>query len=559
MRFINLEECLNQAPEDHLRLVAGESGLDTFSRTEAIRILRHRLTDPAWLERIVDRLSPEEWAALKVVVFEGGEEGITVELCYQRINQVTGKRRKTGDAGVQSLIRIGLVFSRRFNYRQVYFVPGDVLSLLTQIFSRRLADRVIVSPERVSEPRELGWDLLRDLHRFLAFIHKNEIRLTQGGQIFKRQLSIMADLFTVPVAQPEPEFLGRYPEPLGLLISFAQDRALIVEKTGILKTAEGIQSWLKESPGQKLAGVFTFWKERYFYWHRDLERTLEILASLGNRWTSMVALAEELEPMLKSGPRGPLYPRLEKHMIRFLHQAGLLEVGRLDEGTAARLTTVGLALITGKEPPVEPFESRFHLQANYEVLVPRRLDPRLFWDMELCGDLITIDQALVYRLSRESIYRALRTGATGDGILDFLETHGFTPMPQNVSFAIRDWSQSYGQVYFQEACLLRCADETLARAVRASRRVGQYIVGQITSKDLVVDRRHYQSIMAGLIEDGLMPRPGIASFVPETSGEDALDSDDDSLDSGNDLRDSDGASPVPENLPGAYIPGQPEE
>lgn len=527
MRSINLEECLNQAPEDHLRLVACESGLDPgdfsragcsrgdFSRAEAIRALRRRLTDPDWLERTIDRLSPEEWAALKVIVFEGGEAGITVELCHQRVNQVTGRRRKTGDLGVLSLLRRGLVFTRRFNYRQVYFVPDDVLSLLTQIFTRKVAGRVTVDPEQVREPRSFGFDLLRDLHRVLAYIHKHEIRLTQGGQIFKRHLSAMTDLLTVPVASPEPEFVGRYPEPLGFLISYAQDRKLMAERAGLLQTTEAIQSWLKESPSRKITEIFAFWKERYFYWHRDLERTLEILAFLGDRWTSMAALAEELEPRLNSGPRGPLYPRLERHMVRFLHQLGLMEVGQLDGGIAARLTPAGLAVVRGKEPPAEPVEDRFHLQANYEMLVPRRLDPRLFWDLELCADLVTTDQAVIYRLSRESIYRALRTGATGDGILDFLESHSVTPVPQNISFAIRDWSQSYGQVYFQEACLLRCADEALAGAIKASRRVGQYVVGQITPKDLVVDRRNYQAIIAGLIEDGLMPRPGIATFVPE--------------------------------------------
>ena len=40
-------------------------------------------------------LSEEEWAALKVVFFNGGDQGITVELCHQIVNLLSGKRRKS--------------------------------------------------------------------------------------------------------------------------------------------------------------------------------------------------------------------------------------------------------------------------------------------------------------------------------------------------------------------------------------------------------------------------------------------------------------------------------
>jgi hypothetical protein len=166
---MQLLECLSRLPADQLTRIAASVGLAPDDDRDALeQQLVALLTDGARLQALLADLADEEWAALKVVFFNGGDQGITVELCHQIVNLLSGKRRKTSARAVEDLQDRGLIYARTQNYRQVFFIPSDLLEVLTDILNRQMVYRICLPPDQPVRPTMPERDLMEDAHRFLA-------------------------------------------------------------------------------------------------------------------------------------------------------------------------------------------------------------------------------------------------------------------------------------------------------------------------------------------------------------------------------------------------------
>ncbi|MGE5672791.1 MAG: helicase-associated domain-containing protein [Mycobacterium leprae] len=523
-----LSECLTKAPADQLERIALSVGMGQgVERDTQERQLAGALLDRPFLQGLLADLSDEEWAALKVVFFNGGDQGITVELCYQIVNLLSGRRRKTAPRALEGLLDRGLVYLRTREYRQVFFIPQDLLAVLSDILNRQMIYRLCLPPEAKVIPLLPERDLVEDLYRFLAYVRKNEITLTQQGQIFKRHLRALLDLLFTPT-DDEEGLVGRYPEPLGLLVSYALDRHLIMREEGLLVPSSELLPWIGGPTGAKQLDLFSFWQDRYYY--QDLQTFLSMMRSVQERWVSVNRLVQEVEPLINPSQRGSFLLRLKHHLTTFLEPMGLVELARVEDEPApptaetdeaadqvdvdlvCRLTPAGMEILQGRVPPEpeSPGGPSMLLQATFEVIVTRPAAPELLWHLELMADLEKrTDRTLTYHLSRQSIYRALKAGSTGEEILQFLQAHSATGVPQNVAFDLRSWAETYGQVYLQAVTMLRCATPILAEQIKASRRTGPYVLGELSPTDLIVKGSQYKELLEALQADGLMPRPEI--------------------------------------------------
>lgn len=507
-----LLECLSRAPAEQLERIAQHCGEWTGAyRDDLEQRVAACLMDRAQLRQILDELSAEEWAALKVIYFNGGEQGITVELCLQIVNLLSGRRRRGSSAALAALQDKGLIYIRSQNYRQVFFIPQDLLAVLAEILNQQIIRRVCLTDDEPVRPTLPAHDLLEDVHRFLAYVYKYDVTLTQQGQIYKRHLRALLALLGSEDAEEEQAF-GRYPEPLGYLVGYCMDRHLVRRAEGNLVTTEDLACWISQSESQKRADLYEYWVDRYFY--QDLQSFLSVMHSVDGRWVSLSRLAQEMEPLLNPSQRGSFFLRLKHHLSTFLAPLGLVELaqtGSLEEpDLACRLLPAGEAILCGELPVEEagPEPPRLILQATFEVVLPRPAPAAILWRLELMGDLIhRTDRTLTYRLTQHSVYRALKAGISGDEMLKFLETASATGLPQNVAFDLRAWTEAYGQVYLQEVTLLRCASPMLAAQVKASRRTRRFVLGELTPTDLIVDAAHTRELMEALEADGLMPGP----------------------------------------------------
>jgi hypothetical protein len=125
---------------------------------------------------------------------------------------------------------------------------------------------------------------------------------------------------------------------------------------------------------------------------------------------------------------------------------GLIETTRSRRrGYVFRMTEIGRwALGPDEEPPeIEPFgDHPIAVQANFEIflLAP---EPRFVWAISGFADLVELDRVSTFRLTEESIHRAIDAGATVDQILKALVRYSGDAVPENVAADLQEWATSY--------------------------------------------------------------------------------------------------------------------
>jgi hypothetical protein len=110
-----------------------------------------------------------------------------------------------------------------------------------------------------------------------------------------------------------------------------------------------------------------------------------------------------------------------------------------------------------------------HITPSFEVILPpesRLLD---IVQVGACCDWVRLDRALVARITKPAVSRALAAGATAAQILGWLASASQHPIPQNIEVAIRDWAGAAipatlatGHVIVVDAAAESCALAALA-------------------------------------------------------------------------------------------------
>lgn len=521
---VNLARCLGTQAHAHLRALAQAYGLEPGGAgggDALLAALAAHLKQPQVLGSILGELGEDERAALKVITFAGGGSGIVMEQCHQRINQVTGRRRRNGAQVVAGLMGRGLVYVGRAKYRQFYFVPSDLQVQLAALFGQELLARVAIAPgATVQAQANDSYAVMRWICQFLAYAQKSVVELTQAGAIYRRtQRSLLRIMGkdvgpeepAEPSAEGQPTGSSLHPDPLDFVFDYCRSRELCEVVGGVLQPTVEAEQWMKLPLRGRREDLLAFWREARISWDVDVQAVLSVLMTLPpTTWVDLKALFHEVEPMASDLFRGSLRRRLEHKVVRYLILQGLLELGESEDGPACRLTGLGRALLGGRgEAEDVEIERRCFIQPNFELLVPARLDTVVLWRLEEIADLVKPDWMMVYRISRGSVYRALRMGRQADEILRLLEEHSMAEVPQNVSFSVRDWAATFGRIRFAAAFTLHCDSAALADELMASRAVRPYVLGRLSPTVLIVDRQKHADLVAALEAEGHMPSPGI--------------------------------------------------
>ncbi len=104
----------------------------------------------------------------------------------------------------------------------------------------------------------------------------------------------------------------------------------------------------------------------------------------------------------------------------------------------------------------------FLLQADLTVVVPGPLDRALAEQLSAVATVESAGAAMVYRISEQSIRRALDTGRTASELHTLFSRHSKTPVPQGLSYMIDDVARRHGQLRVgMAASFVRCEDPAL--------------------------------------------------------------------------------------------------
>lgn len=471
----------------------------------AARISRHLLV-PANLIVAIRGLDTEELTAARLICLSRDGAGVVMEQCHQKLNQISRKWRRNGARVIEGLSGRGLVFTEKQGYRQAYYVPDDLRSVLSRWFLEGIYSRCI----QQDPPGRRFSDLtacLRHLFLFLSYVRKNNCKLTQSGMLFKRAQQELESIMGQSEGTDDLPFPVRYPPRLAFIVFFAKSRALVEEQDGALILGRKAEDWRKQDIRTLRKDLFDYWMQTFMARDVDLTTLFWIMMrSPHGTWLSLDNLIAEMEDLALTHVPSAFSIRAEKNLVNDLEYLGALEVSRSFGTIAVRVTPLGRAMAGLGPWPDETYEERVYVEPNFDVMVPSGIHPGVLWEIDSIADLVKADQMMIFRLTRSSVYRAVRDGLGAGRIIRFLEEHSGSPLPQNVAYSIAQWAGAYGRVQLIDTLLIKCDSPHLAEELALSRKLAPYILERVGPFCFRVERSARNEVSKILMDEGYMPK-----------------------------------------------------
>jgi hypothetical protein len=153
---------------------------------------------------------------------------------------------------------------------------------------------------------------------------------------------------------------------------------------------------------------------------------------------------------------------------------GCLQAGRDADGELLIARQPRLDVYFGDEPAEAPDAAssvtRVVVQPDFSVIV-------IGVDLSPAAELAPFCErvkersgvgTMTFRITRTSILRAVTTGLPGAEILERLQRHSSTPLPENVIHEVREWANGVRSVATEPVTLFRCPDASAADRVLAA-------------------------------------------------------------------------------------------
>lgn len=359
---------------------------------------------------------------------------------------------------------------------------GRVVALFHEVVVAVLQGEAETHPVVPHEEASFGVDFVSNFSRFASFVEGDTVRFTARGTIFKSTGRRIAERL---LPNPGKEF--RRLEILELEYRFALERRLI-ERTGqrSFRLTSGGQDFLR-LPLVEKQRVMLSWLLEDRTLPGDLTHQLP-LRRLVLRWLKRLEpgrwydamflpfvvrnhyLASLLEgrhdeeapksfPVRSSADLRSLSWNLFLWMRKYLYLLGVLDLGYDATGRAValRLTRMGAELL--ELIPSRDLAACGHLVVNPDfevVLFPEEGCHRLIHDLDRFCERESKDALYHYRITPGSLHRALAEGMGLDAILELLERHSRTPVPQNVAYSLESWARKSGLVTVHAGRRLHC-------------------------------------------------------------------------------------------------------
>jgi hypothetical protein len=201
-----------------------------------------------------------------------------------------------------------------------------------------------------------------------------------------------------------------------------------------------------------------------------------------------------------------LQPDPVRDLLAEAHAVGL--VGRGAIATPARRLLAGdppddaVAAMTRALP--KPID-HFLLQADLTVVVPGPLERDLAERLSAVATVESAGAAMVYRISEQSIRRALDTGRTAGELHALFQRHSKTPVPQGLTYLIDDVARRHGQLRVGMArSFVRCEDPALlAQAVAVP--AAEQLELRLLAPTVAVSQAPIAEVLAALRGAGFAP------------------------------------------------------
>lgn len=329
-------------------------------------------------------------------------------------------------------------------------------------------------------------DLMSDVSSALLQIQESPVRVGKEGSVYKAARGRIADRLIFP---PQP--LLEREDVAEMAIALVRDLGL-AEDDGegeLLLTAEGLR-WDKRPLLEKLRAAYdsvalgagtTLRSHHLAKVHAHMVALFRMdpqgwwpglsLAMLArNRY--LLELGRE-EPVHRSplaarpGALTELGLAAQDLLVRAFFALGLAEVAmRGQEAAGFRLTNLGRRLLFQEKPRRNGEAKPLVVNPDFEVLVlPEGDVDELLHELDRIAARSESGEVVHYRLDRQKIERATVGGETIDAILDRLRAQSRTPLPQNVEYSLRSWSEGARSAELHRGLLFESSDPKVVEAI----------------------------------------------------------------------------------------------
>lgn len=523
---IKLQEYLSQIPIELAQTIALENSLqcNLYSKARLIEALTQKFRDRWFLRKLFKQLTDMQTAGVMMTLFFTGEEQIAAEQYHRELRRIFPHSELNPEDVMKSLIERGLVYLATFEEdKSTYSVPVDLAELLLEIIGQDLLEKLayLSAPPRTT--RFDGLAIIRDIFTFLAFLKRDNVKLTQEFVIFKRTQLRILDSFELP-EQPledteKEQEEGFYPPRFDFIFRFCQAKGLVKIDGNYLRITEVVEEWLEKPDFAKMKEIFDFWQERYMVSVAEAQLVLRLLLLVPEgKWLTAQSVKRVFDVLMpehkwfqqNTQVRSPDFLNVLLY-IGGIEQGQSLEIR--DDDFGLRLSPIGKAILVNDISLFpKQVEKNFVIKPNFEVGASKDLDPSIRWELGKIAELLRVNNEVTYKLSRQSIYHTLQEGKTVEDIIEFLDAYAVKPIPETVRETIIEWTSTYGRISFVDALLLRCDTLALAKELKESKKIAKFLVEQIAPTYFIIRRKDHVKLVEALEEEDYMPKPEIEKF-----------------------------------------------
>lgn len=480
---MRLLEYLNDSDVSHLRKIALRHTLDCplYSKNSLLQEIVARFFEPSYWQQRQEHLTDEEIRAIQALALDRRETLAPEEVLA--VIKRAGLDRETSLRTVSQLEDEGLLFRRRHQKDDGYHCPKELWDRIYKLTSEQLMRSIQIYSREPDLYRDDGLCMAKDAYTLLSFVRTHEIRLTRDGAMFKRHQQQVFSLFQIPEQPLEANVgwrfgYGRrfsdYPDRFSILYDHLYSRGCLVEQEDdrLAVNEEPSRAYTSLREEERAEKILHDYLHLYCAAIPNLRMIAKRIVELTNaHWVYAASLREALLPYVTSYYYETPEVVLEKRIFAMFQYLGLLRAAVAPSGEPLyQATERGCSWLNAKsiDESAENVTRKptLFVQGTFDVIVSEESDAMLGWDLLQLADRVSQDRMSVYRISRESIYRACQSGYTAESILHFFCEHSPHPLPDNVRTMIEQWSQAYGKIKVSHATLITCRDEASARVVR---------------------------------------------------------------------------------------------
>lgn len=194
-------------------------------------------------------------------------------------------------------------------------------------------------------------------------------------------------------------------------------------------------------------------------------------------------------------------------MIQALHWLGVLDLG-IDgaRAVAIRVTADGARLLRGEPLTAVDSVPKVVVQPNFQIFAFEPTDESVLFTLDRLADRVRAEQVVEYRLSRESVYRAQRSGIGAAAIVAFLERVSTVPLPQNIRRSLEEWGALHERVVVRRSVpLVHAANSATLDALYADAATGPLLGPRVAPTAALVSPNNLSVLRERMLAAGCLP------------------------------------------------------